>query len=161
MLIVCGQGRGRQPARVPSQPGNGKAGSGLGPFIVEAKDQFGNVVKTSGAAIRISDGTLSKGPYLTTALGQAVVANWIETLAGTYTLTATATGVASAESNSYIISPGAGVLSFVSQPSTGCRRQQYRPRDGADRRPLWQRSVGSHRHHRHHAGRRLPAALRH
>ena len=59
------------------------------------------MVTTSGTAIRISDGTLSRGPYLTTALGQAVIANWTETVAGTYTLTATATGLTSAASNSF------------------------------------------------------------
>ena len=143
-----------------SQPGNGKAGTALSPFIVEALDSFGNVATTSPTAIRISDGTLSKGPYLTNALGQAVIANWTETMAGTDTLTASATGVTSAESNSFTIAPGAGMLSFVSQPSQDRRRQRHRPRDGADRRPLRQRPGGSHRHHRHHAGRRLPAALR-
>ena len=40
-----------------------------------------------------------------------------DTLAGTFTLTVSAAGVTSVESNSYSIAPGAGVLSFVSQPS--------------------------------------------
>ena len=86
-------------------------------FIVVAKDQFGNLVKTSGAAITISDGTLSRGPYLTSALGQAIVSNWIETAAGTQTLTATAKGLTGAASNSFTIAPGAGILSFAGQPS--------------------------------------------
>ncbi len=100
-----------------SPPNNGKAGTALSPFIVEALDSFGNVATTSPTAIRISDGTLSKGPYLTNALGQAVIANWIDTRAGTFTMTMSAAGVASVESNSYSIAPAAGLLSFLSQPS--------------------------------------------
>ncbi len=100
-----------------TQPGNGKAGTALSPFIVQARDSFGNVVTASSTAIRVSDGTLSKGPYLTSQ-GKAVIANWTETLAGTYTLTASANGVASVESNSFAIVPAVGVLSFVNQPTT-------------------------------------------
>ncbi len=96
-----------------SQPGNGKAGTSLGSFTLEALDSFGNVATTSHTAIRISDGTLSKGPYLTNALGQAIITGWTDTVAGTFTLTASASGVPSAQSNGYAIAPAAGALSFV------------------------------------------------
>ncbi len=100
-----------------TQPGNGKAGAALSPFIVQALDSFGNVVTSACTPIRISDGTLSKGPYITTR-GQAVIANWMETIAGTDTLTASAAaGEISVESDSFTVAPGAGKLSFVNQPS--------------------------------------------
>ncbi len=96
-----------------TQPGNGKAGVALSRFVVEAKDQFGNVVPRSGTVITVSDGTLRMGPYVTSTLGQAVIANWTEILAGTHTVTATAPGLTGAVSNSFSIAPGAGLLSFV------------------------------------------------
>ena len=50
----------------------------LGPFTIEALDTYGNVVTTAGTAITLTDGTLTKGPYLTNAMGQVVIANWTE-----------------------------------------------------------------------------------
>ncbi len=100
-----------------TQPGNGAAGTALSPFTIEALDRFGNVATTSRTVIQISDGSLSKGPYVTGVLGQAVIANWTETVAGMHTVIASANGLSSIESNNFTIVHGAGVLSLVNQPS--------------------------------------------
>ncbi len=100
-----------------TQTSNGKAGASLAPFTIEALDTYGNVVTTAGTAITLTDGTLTKGPYLTNTTGKVIVTNWAENVAGAYSLYATATGLTPAMSNGLTIVPGAGILGFASPPA--------------------------------------------
>ena len=57
-----------------THPASSKAGVSLSSFVVETKDQFGNVVTTPGTSLMISDNTLS-GTYVTATLGKTTIAN--------------------------------------------------------------------------------------
>jgi len=104
-----------------SQPSNTTAGTDISPITVQAADSFGNVVPNLALTISIAPGSLSSGTFVvsTNSSGQAVFSNLIEDIAGTYSLTAAATGVTGITTNSFVVSAAAASkLSYVSQPSS-------------------------------------------
>ncbi|HZX01786.1 hypothetical protein [Kribbella sp.] len=111
-------------------PSTGTAGVALADFQVSVQDAFGNTVTTATDPISLtigsgpSGGTFSSAPSTyTNVAASSGVARFTGValgLAGTYTLTAVRTGLASATSPSIVVSAGAGSkLAFVQGPSDG------------------------------------------
>jgi len=103
-----------------SQPSSTTAGSTLSAVTVQAADKFGNALAGLVIGIAISPGSLSAGttPLTSNATGQVVFGDLVEDKTGNYTLTASASGLANASSNSFTISVAPGwTLTYVTQPS--------------------------------------------
>ena len=104
-----------------SEPTSTTAGSVIHPITVQAVDQYGNYASGTAISIAISPGTLSSGttPLTANSAGQVVFNDLIEDKVGTYTLVASAPGVASVPSRSFtIIAAHVSGLTFVTQPSS-------------------------------------------
>ena len=102
-----------------NEPSNVTAGSLLNPLTVEAEDTYGNLVSNIGINLTISASTLNGTTSMTSdAAGQALYTNLSVDTAGTYTLTAAATGVPSVLSDPFTVSAATEAkLSLVNQPS--------------------------------------------
>jgi hypothetical protein len=114
------------------QPSNATAGVAIAPPItVQLEDQFGNAVSTSGVSVTLA----ANGPGAVTAGATASTVNGVATfnataiqLAGTYTLTASSSGLTSANSSSFVISPAAASkLVYGQQPSNAIAGQAIAP----------------------------------
>ena len=106
-----------------TQPSSVAAGTNLGLVTLQAVDQYGNITAKSGIAVTIGTtsgtalgGTLSQS----TATGPVVYNDLVENTTGTYTLTATSTGLTNAVSSSFVISVNltGAKLAFVTSPGT-------------------------------------------
>ncbi len=100
-----------------TQPVSTTAGSILSAVVIQASDQFGNVVPSTAIAIgNVAgklNGTLSA---LTNAAGQASFKNLSESVVGTYTLIARK-GTISTTSNPFVITAGnVAAMAFIKQP---------------------------------------------
>ncbi|MBM4068093.1 MAG: hypothetical protein FJ271_04000 [Planctomycetes bacterium] len=104
------------------QPSNAPAGSTISPPVtVQLKDQFGNNFQQAGVTITISlvsgtglSGTLTR---TTNSAGLATFDNLSISIAGTYQLRASRSGITPAVSNPFTISAGsAQKLAFFQQP---------------------------------------------
>jgi hypothetical protein len=108
-----------------TQPGNGTAGINLPTFQVAFEDAMGNLNINANATVTITlnGGTFSGGATSITAGAQNGIATFSSDqilTAGTYTLTATAsgTGLPGTTSNSFIVSPNVPAqLLFIAQPA--------------------------------------------
>jgi hypothetical protein len=104
-----------------TQPKNVAAGNSLGAVTVQAVDTFGNAAPGTLVSIAITaGGSISTGTTLisTNGAGQVTFSNLTVHTTGTYTLTASALGVGTSPvSNAFAITPAAGILSFVVQPT--------------------------------------------
>ena len=115
---------------VSSQPSSGTGGIALPTQPkVTVQDALGNTVTTSNASVTlaITSGTGTSGAVLTCTTNPVLVVSGVATFAGCkidkagsgYTLTATATGLTSAVSNSFDISVGpATKVVYTQQPTT-------------------------------------------
>ena len=104
-----------------TQPSSTTAGNILKPVSVLVEDKYGNVEQGVSVGIATTSGSLSTGttPIVTSGTGVAVFGDLTEDLVGTYTLAASATGVTSVRSNSFVITPAAASqLSFITEPSS-------------------------------------------
>jgi len=108
-----------------AQPGNGTGGSALGAQpTVTVQDAGGNTVTGNTAPITLALTTAAGGTLTCTSNPRNAVSG-VDTFSGckvdkanTYTLTASATGLTSATSTSFVVSVGAATqLSFGSAPS--------------------------------------------
>ncbi len=102
-----------------TQPRGTTAGARLSPFTIAVVDQFGNIVPGAGRIIMLSENGMTTGPYKTSANGEAVIANWTDSVATTHTLTALSsvpTAVTAATSQSFTITPGRGIIHFLTGP---------------------------------------------
>ncbi|HEY2353852.1 MAG TPA: invasin domain 3-containing protein, partial [Gaiellaceae bacterium] len=93
-------------------PSNTAAGSTMSNVVVQLQDSFGNNVSTSGVpiALTLNTGSFTGGSTTTVntdASGKATFSNLAINAVGTYTITATSSGLTSATSNSFTITPGA------------------------------------------------------
>src|SRR5439155_1634186 len=104
-----------------TQPSNTAAGTSISPAVtVQVQDAGGNLVTTSTASITVAIGTNpSSGTFSALSIDKT----------GTgYTLTATSTGVTSATSSTFNITPGtANKLAFSQQPSNTTAGQPITP----------------------------------
>lgn len=108
-----------------TQPSNGTAGINLPTFQVAFEDAMGNLNINANATVTITlnGGTFSGGATSITAGAQNGIATFSSDqifTAGTYTLTATAsgTGLPSSTSNPFLVSPNvAAQLLFIAQPA--------------------------------------------
>jgi len=105
------------------QPSNVVAGASIAPAVtVQVLDAFGNQVTTSGTPITLAvatgpDPSLSGGGPANDSAGLATFAAVALRAAGTYTLSAGATGLAAATSTPFVVSAAAlDHLSFTTQP---------------------------------------------
>ena len=120
-----------------TEPNSTTAGSSLGLVTIKAVDAFGDGVPSTSVSLHISLGTVNGVTTLTTnASGLAVFSNLSVNQVGSYTLTAAASGLASAVSNTFTIAAGTAKLSFVTQPIGTSRRQHAQPGDGQAGRQL-------------------------
>lgn len=109
------------------QPGNVTAGNAFSPAVsVALRDQYGNAVTTSGTSIAIAvtgipSGTLQGTDPVNTLGGLATFNGLAPTFAGSFTLTASATGLTSATSNSFTVGPAAPsqMLTDPTLPTSG------------------------------------------
>jgi len=100
-----------------SQPISTMAGAIMTPVSVKVVDKYGNPVPGVAVNLYTSINTISGTTDVTSnAAGLAVFSNMYFTKVATYTLSAGSGTLARPTSNSFIIAPGAGVLSFVTQP---------------------------------------------
>ncbi len=107
-------------------PGNGTAGISLGGFAACVKDAFGNLVTSSTDTVSLA---VASGPQAAPSAGTTSVAatagmasfsGIVFDMAGTYTLTASvsASGVASATSEAFVVAPAAAnQLAFCTEPA--------------------------------------------
>jgi hypothetical protein len=120
------------------QPTNTVAGSAIdspGGVQVSVQDAGGNTVTTNTASITVAigtnpgGGTLSGTTTLSAVNGVATFSNLSINRTGTgYTLTASATGLTSATSSTFNLTPGAATkLAFVVQPSNTVHNQIITP----------------------------------
>jgi hypothetical protein len=109
-----------------ASPGNGTAGIALGSFIVAVQDANNNVVTTFTGAVTVTLGGGTTGAKLggtitvNAVAGIATFGGLTVDKAGTaYTLSASASGLTSASSTIFNITPGAAnKVGFTSQPSS-------------------------------------------
>jgi len=92
------------------QPTNTQAGATIGPVSVQLVDSFGNNVPQAGVAVTLTTSPVTTISGTTTintnTAGLATFANLSINAAGSYQLTATATSLGSAQSNSFLILAG-------------------------------------------------------
>jgi hypothetical protein len=102
-----------------AQPATGIAGYPLADATVQAQDAAGNVVGTGSSVSLVSTPAgVSSGGLITS--GTATFSGLLLRTAGTYTLTASSSGLASGTSTPFTISPGpAATLVVATQPSNG------------------------------------------
>ena len=109
------------------QPSNVSAGSALSPAVqVQLLDQYGNPVNTDNSdQVKMTAGgpgslAGSSATKVTSANGVAVFSNLVLDTAGTYTLSAAATGFSGTTSATFTVGPAsASNLAFVVQPGNG------------------------------------------
>ena len=102
-----------------TQPGSTTAGTVISAVTVLVADRFGNIVTGTLVGVTISPGTLSGGTTSLTSdsTGQVYFTDLDENIVGSYTLSVSATGTNTAQSNPFTISAAAAAkLSFVNQP---------------------------------------------
>ena len=100
-----------------AQPVNAVAGGTLPPVAVQAQDPSGNTVWT-GSTVNLTSTPAGVNATATAANGLATFSNLVINTAGSYTFTAASTGLTSATSNVFTISPStASKLGFSMQPS--------------------------------------------
>jgi hypothetical protein len=106
-------------------PAGAAAGTTLAPIIVAARDADGNPLPGNTAAITLAIGNGPAGATLTgtatqtAANGAATFSDLALPLAGSYTLSATASGLSGAVSPSFVITSGAAThVVFTMQPQT-------------------------------------------
>ena len=114
------------------QPSNSTAGVAIAPPItVQLQDAFGNPVSTDGVSITLAangPGAITSGATASTVGGIATFSSTVIQTAGTYTLTASSSGLTSANSNSFVISPAAASkLVYGQQPSNAIAGQAIAP----------------------------------
>ncbi|HEY1685798.1 MAG TPA: hypothetical protein VGG19_13615 [Tepidisphaeraceae bacterium] len=106
------------------QPGNAIVGSSLGAVTVEVVDAYGNVIDTAAPGVSFAIGTGPSGAILsntqTTSQTTAVQsdADLSVNEAGTYTLTASATGLPTITSDSFTVTYSTQSLFFSTQPTS-------------------------------------------
>ncbi len=107
------------------QPGSTAAGSVISPSVsVLVADNFGNPKAGTAVSIQtsstpaLSSGTLT---VTTSASGLAVFSNLVENKVGTYTLSATSSGLSSVTSGSFVvgISAATETMTFTTEPVVG------------------------------------------
>jgi len=99
-------------------PSSVSAGSPFG-AVVQVVDQYGNAVAQSGVVVSLalSSGTLSGSLTATTnSAGEALFSNLSDTVAGSYSLSASATGLKSGSNSLTITALAAAKLSWVTAP---------------------------------------------
>ena len=124
-------GSGNKLVFTSQPPANGTAGQALSSTVaVQVQDANGNLVTGSNATVNISStpvgvtGTLS----VPAVSGVATFNSLVFSKVGTYTLTATSTGLSNATSTSITIGPGApSTLAFTVQPSSSTAGQPLTP----------------------------------
>ncbi len=108
-----------------TQPGSTTAGSTINAVTLQVNDQYGNVVANTAIAIQttapqkvLSGGTLT---LTTNSQGQVTFSNLIENTAGTYTLSASASGLYLGTSSSFVIAASAAneTMAFTTEPAVG------------------------------------------
>ena len=106
-------------------PSSTTAGSTITPSVtVLVADSFNNPISGTSVSIQTSSGTALTSGTLTVATntsGFAVFSNLVETAVGTYTLTATSTGLSSITSGSFVISLSqtTEAITFSTPPNAG------------------------------------------
>lgn len=106
-----------------TQPANTTAGVALASVVVQLQDASGNNVKSSGVAVTVSlnGGSFTSGTTRINSdfTGKAAFSDLVINLAGSYTLTAAATGLTSTNSTSFNITAAvASKLVFTTPPVT-------------------------------------------
>ncbi|HKS05042.1 MAG TPA: hypothetical protein VJR92_01915 [Gemmatimonadaceae bacterium] len=107
-----------------TQPANVAAGAFVGTLTVTARDAGGNVATAFNGNVTLGLGqapggaTLNGATLVTAVNGVATFGSTSLNLVGTYTLTAQASGLTTATSNTFVVSPGiAAALTFIVQPT--------------------------------------------
>ena len=103
-----------------TQPTGTTAGSTINSVTVKASDSFGNLEGVGvSVTVAIASGSLNGTLIGTTnGSGQVTFSNLSINAAGTYTLLASCTGATGATSNSFIITAGAGLFTFLTEPTS-------------------------------------------
>ncbi len=100
-------------------PATGSAGTALSPVVVQVEDVNGNVVAASSAPVTITSTPAGVGGTLTVNAvnGVATFSNLVFNALGSYTLTASASGLPAVTSSSISIGPGAASkLVYTTEP---------------------------------------------
>ena len=104
------------------QPSDTVAGQSIAPAVtVQLQDQFGNALTTSGVAVTLTangPGAIISGGSANTVNGLATFNAVVIQTAGSYTLTAAATGFGSANSSTFNITPAAASKVVYTQGPT-------------------------------------------
>jgi len=128
--VVAGAAAAAKLAFTTQPSSSNMVGTALGTQpVVTVQDSNGNTVTTSTALVTLAigtnpgGGTLSGTKTVTVSSGVATFSGLSINLAGTYTLTATSSGLASATSSYFNVVTGAGAgaaakLAFIIQPSS-------------------------------------------
>ena len=121
--ITIGAGPAMKLAITTQPPATGTVGTPIGNVVVQVQDMNGNLVTSSTAAVMIA--SMPTGVSGTTTVnaagGVATFSSLMFGATGTYTLTASSTGLTSATSTSIVISSGstATQLAFTLVPTAG------------------------------------------
>ena len=108
---------------IGTSSGTYNAGATFTPVIVQVTDAYSNPVANIAVGIKSTSGNACSGvPAIlptTNSSGEVTFSGLSETLAGTYTLTASAVSPAltSSPSGSYVIKSSTGIISFSTQPN--------------------------------------------
>ena len=86
-----------------TQPANGVAGSAISPVSVQVQDSSGNLIVGSSASVTIASSPAGVSATVAAVNGVATFSGLTFTSAGSYTLTATATGLTSASTSPFNI----------------------------------------------------------
>ncbi|HEY3838260.1 MAG TPA: FG-GAP-like repeat-containing protein, partial [Bryobacteraceae bacterium] len=118
LSLFSGSSQTATQLKFTTQPSNG--GPNIGPVMVQIQDAGGNLVSSSNASVTLTSNPAGVSTTVNAVNGVATFSNLVFNTAGTYTLTATSTGLPSATSNSFnvvnqlpsvaIDSPAAGAV---------------------------------------------------
>ena len=129
--FTISSGSGNKLAVTVQPPSNATAGQALNPsIVVQVQDANGNLVANSTAAISIGSTPTGVSGTLTVnaSSGVATFNNVVFNGTGSYTLTATSTGLSNATSTPVVVAAGAATkLAFTVPPSSGTAGQALTP----------------------------------
>ena len=100
-----------------AQPANGLVEITLPPLVVKVEDQNGNLVDSWNASVTLTSNPAGISSTAAVVNGTVTFSSMVFNAAGTYTLTASSSGLESAISNSFSVV--AGKLAFTVQPANG------------------------------------------
>jgi subtilase family serine protease len=106
-----------------TQPAGGAVGTAIPAVVVQLQDAGGNVVTSSSASVTLTSSPTGVTATIAAVNGVATFSNLVFNGAGSYTLTASSSGLSSVASNSFTITQGQAlpdlVITALTSPTTG------------------------------------------